>query len=107
MSFEIPENPDFEYLEKYLKDSIRKDFTALLKSGGKKNSLKYINDHFELYNSAIKKLKDNIALMQDEISLLRRAADMQSVLIKAICEEIQNNADEIKRMKKKTFFGLF
>ena len=106
MGLEINEENDFDYIQDYLKNEIRSDFVKF--SAPKKmdkESLKLIEQHFSLYNKAIKTLNENANYLTSENSLLKKALQFNSDLIEKLSEQINKNTAEIKELKnKKSWF---
>lgn len=103
MSIEIPEEPDFNDLEKKLSKSSKQDFLKyILKDYKPKNEdAEIILKHFHHYTNCITKLFDVVSKQDDKIKLLESGMEWNAELIDKLKNQSNENAIEIENLKKK------
>ena len=87
---EIGENENFDNLEKWIKNSIAKDFMSYVDNGGfgYKKDLTEIAKQFKHTTQCIKKLTTLVSIEREKSQFLEGAIRFQSKQIESICREI-------------------
>ena len=75
MGLEINEDNDFDYIQDYLKEQLNSDLTSSIESSKMKGeNYKIIEEHFTLYNKAIKNLTFTCNHLISENEILKKCS---------------------------------
>ena len=106
---EIPENPNFDDIEKYLKDSNNSDFINFILKDVKLSNpeAEMIEKHFFHYNNCISKLFKVIEAQDIKIKNLENSVKFNSDCIDKIHSISKYNYNFIKSIKSSRLYKLF
>ncbi len=108
MAIEINEDPNFDDIQKLLRDSAISDLVInLCTEDLTQKQIDLIYDHFKTYTACIKKLLKISGENKDQINTLNQALNFQSEQIKRIGEIVLQQQGKLKKLEDKKWFRFF